>query len=258
MTEPTIGLFVTCVVDQIMPEIGIATVRLLRRTGVQIAFPMAQTCCGQPFFNSGFIPEAIRLAKQTIEILEPFPTVVLPSGSCTTMIRVEYPHLLKSDQEWLQRAKALAEKTFELTEYLTKIGLSFPASDGVPPTVTYHDSCHMARHLGLRDEPRNLLTKSGCQIHEMSSSEQCCGFGGLFSVRMPEVSEAMTVEKLQQAADTQTAFLVTSDPGCLMQMKRFAGKNDNSKTPNSKKTDSQKPIHIAQLLEERTRVQPEE
>ena len=150
-----IALCVTCIVDQAMPEIGVATVKLLRRAGYQVDFPQAQTCCGQPFFNSGFKDEAAKLAMRVIEIFEPYETVVLPSGSCTTMIRVEYPHLLHDRPKWYYRAVKLAEKTFELSEFLAKHSHWQPAkSEG--PTVTYHDSCHMCRMLGLKDEPEPL------------------------------------------------------------------------------------------------------
>ncbi len=234
------ALLVTCLVDQLMPEVGVATVKLLRRAGVQLDFPRDQTCCGQPFFNSGFRPEAVRLAKRTIEIFEGQEIVVLPSGSCTAMIRVEYPHLFEDAPAWAARARALAAKTYELSEFLVQ-KIKWMPEAGETAQVTYHDSCHACRLLGLKEEPRRLLEGSGCEIREMSESDRCCGFGGLFSARMPEVSNAMTREKLAQAETTGATTLVSIDPGCLMQMQGLAEKA------------GVQPVHLATLLEARTR-----
>lgn len=232
MTPNRVALFVTCIVDQIMPEIGVASTRLLRRAGFEVEFPLAQTCCGQPFFNSGFREQARPLAQRTIDMLEPYDAVVIPGGSCTSMIRVEYPHLLENDLRWYYAARRLANKTFELSEFLGKLEgegwlsaiegeiiTSANHEGGSRPLVTYHDSCHMNRILGLRDEPRRLLEAVGYTISEMQESDRCCGFGGVFSIRMPEVSNAMTKEKLDQAQATTATTIVTADPGCLMQMR---------------------------------------
>jgi L-lactate dehydrogenase complex protein LldE len=213
-----IALFVTCLVDQIMPDVGVATVRLLRRAGYTVEFPLEQTCCGQPLFNSGFRDQAAKLAKRTIEIFEGYEAVVAPSGSCTTMIRAEYLHLLDSS-EWHDRARALANKTYELSEFLTHQAQWTPPVNPKAPRVTYHDSCHMNRMLHLKQEPRALLSAAGCELVEMRDPERCCGFGGLFSIRMPEVSNAMTAEKLSRAQAADSDILVTADPGCLMQMR---------------------------------------
>ena len=236
-----VALCVTCLVDMVLPEVGVATVQLLRRAGYAVDFPEAQTCCGQPFFNSGFRGEAIELAKRTVEIFEEYEAVVLPSGSCTTMIRVEYPHLLEDLPAWHHRAKKLAAKTYELSQFLTHHAQWEPTAASLAPTVTYHDSCHMCRLLGLKQEPRQLLECAGCRVHEMTESDRCCGFGGLFSVRMPEISNAMTGEKLRQATDTDAKVLVTADPGCLMQMRGLAA------------GASVRVEHIATVLEEVTR-----
>jgi L-lactate dehydrogenase complex protein LldE len=249
-TPQLVALCVTCIGDQLMPKVGVATVKVLRRAGREVAFPAGQTCCGQPFFNSGFRQQAADLARRTIEIFEPYDAVVVPSGSCTTMMRVEYPHLLEDSPEWRQRAQRLAEKTFELSEFLvhqvgwdpsTRLPQTSEVSNEPPAEVTYHDSCHMRRLLNLRDEPRELLNAAGCSLHEMEDSERCCGFGGLFSLRMPEVSGAMTAEKLRQAAAGDAKTLVTADPGCLMQMRGLAG------------DDGPSVEHLAVVLEEMTR-----
>ena len=242
MTQPKrVALCVTCLVDQVLPEVGVATVQLLRRAGYAVDFPEAQTCCGQPFFNSGFRGEAADLAKRTVEIFEAYEAVVLPSGSCATMIKVEYPHLLEQWPEWYDRATKLAAKTYELSEFLIHQAKWEPEGVSETINVTYHDSCHMCRLLGVRNEPRQLLESAGGRVSEMSESDRCCGFGGLFSVRMPEVSNAMTAEKLHQASDSGADVLVTSDPGCLTQMRGLA------------EGSSVKVEHIATVLEEMTR-----
>ncbi|MEZ4767232.1 MAG: (Fe-S)-binding protein [Caldilineales bacterium] len=231
MTAPQrVALFVTCLVDQILPDIGVATVRLLRQAGYEVVFPEEQTCCGQPFFNSGFRKEARALAQRMIAIFEPYDRVVAPSGSCVTMVRAEFPHLFEDDPDWHERARRLAAKTYELSEFLVHVaGWQPPPQRGDEPErvarITYHDSCHMNRLLHLKAEPRQLLRAAGYQIDEMRESDRCCGFGGLFSVRMPEVSNAMTEEKLRQAAEADAPTIVTCDPGCLMQMRGLASDN---------------------------------
>ncbi len=242
MSRPKqVALCATCLVDQVLPEVGVATVKLLRRSGCQVDFPSGQTCCGQPFFNSGFRRQAIELAKHTIETFERADAVVLPGGSCTAMIRLEYPGLLEEWPEWRDRAQELADKTFELSQFLAHQAPLKIVPQSSAPTVTYHDSCHMCRHLGVREEPRQLLRQAGCSVSEMEESDRCCGFGGLFSLRMPEISNAMTAEKLRQAGETSGETLITSDPGCLLQMRGMSSGN------------GMRIEHLAILLEELTR-----
>lgn len=226
-----IALFVTCIVDQALPEVGVATARLLRRAGFEVDFPQAQTCCGQPFFNSGYHPQARDLARRTVELLDPYAAIVLPSGSCTTMIRQEYPHLLASNPPWYYAAKRVAAKTYELSEFLGKFAPDFLNNeqltmDNEQKAITYHDSCHMNRMLGIKDAPRGALAAAGFTIHEMVESERCCGFGGLFSIKMPEVSNAMTAEKIRQAQEKAVPVIVTADPGCLLQMRGMVRQED--------------------------------
>lgn len=232
---------VTCMVDQVMPEVGVAAVKLLRRAGYTVEFPTGQTCCGQPFFNSGFRDQAAGLARRTVALFEDYAAVVLPGGSCAAIIRAEYPHLLADRPDWHERALALARKTFELSEFLVHQADWQPLGAPRAPRVTYHDSCHMNRLLGLKAEPRTLLAAVGCTLVEMDESDRCCGFGGVFSIRMPEVSNAMTNEKLRRAAATGTDVLVTSDPGCLMQMRGLA------------RQAGVRAEHLAVVLEELTR-----
>lgn len=228
-------------VDQVMPEVGVATVKLLRRAGYKVEFPVDQTCCGQPFNNSGFRSRAVQLAQRTIEIFEDYAAVVLPGGSCAAMMRKEYPHLLAAWPVWYERAQALAAKTFELSEFLVNQAAWQPQAVPDAPRVTYHDSCHMNRLIGISAEPRALLTAAGCTLVEMDEPGRCCGFGGVFSIRLPEVSNVMTEEKLRRAAATETDLLVASDPGCLMQMRGLVHKT------------GVRVEHLAIVLEELTR-----
>ncbi len=236
-----VALFVTCLVDQALPEIGVATLRLLRRAGYSVDFPEEQTCCGQPFLNSGFRRQAVDLAKRTVEIFEKYEAVVLPGGSCTATVVTDYPSLLAEWPDWRSRAQELAGKTYELSQFLVNQAQWKPTAVSPARKVTYHDSCHMNRRLHLQKEPRQLLESAGCQVYEMMESDRCCGFGGIFCVRMPEVSNAMTAEKLRQAVDTDANVLVTADPGCLIQMRGLA------------QGISLRVEHIATILEELTR-----
>ena len=233
-----VAIFVTCLVDQMFPEVGVAAVKLLRRNGFEVAFPERQTCCGQPFYNSGFLPEAKKLARQTIEIIEDFSAVVIPGGSCTGMMVKEYVHLFKDDPDWQARARDAAGKCFELSDFLVANVVLHPnGSESI--LVTYHDSCHMLRMMGIKDQPRRLLEQVGCEVLEMEESERCCGFGGLFSIRMRQVSQAMTGTKLNRAASSGAQVLVTSDTGCLMQMRA-----------NQSPDDPLRIEHLAVVLEE--------
>ena len=237
----TVQLFTTCLVDQVYPEIGAATVRLLRSAGLKVVYPEKQVCCGQPFYNSGFSDEGRKLARQTIEALQDAEAVVIPSGSCTTMFRHEYPKLFSDDPEWLTRAQSLAERTFELTEFLSGLPSLFAGQDRVDRgTVTYHDSCHMNRFLGIKEPPRQQLRAAGYQIQEMEESEVCCGFGGVFYARMPEISQAMAKHKLTLAGLSGAPLVATADPGCLMRMQQ-----EGDRTVEIR--------HVAILLEEALR-----
>lgn len=214
--SPSVGLFVTCLVDLTRPSVGFAALRLLERAGAQVVVPQNQTCCGQPAYNSGDFANARTIARHVIEAFEDFDHVVAPSGSCAGMIRVHYPDLFKDDAKWLARAKDLAGRTFELTQYLaTHLDQSQPAPD-FPHTVAYHDSCASRRELGVVDEPRALLQAApGLELKELADVETCCGFGGLFSVKFPDVSGAITDNKAQMVEDTGADVLVGADLGCL-------------------------------------------
>lgn len=217
--QPTIALFVTCLVDLTRPSVGFAALRLLERAGAKVVVPENQTCCGQPAYNSGDFKDARAIAQDVIIAFEGFDHVVAPSGSCAGMISMHYPTLFKDDPEWRARAEDLAGRTFELTQYLAEhldlneISATFDAS------VVYHDSCASRREMGVVDQPRKLLaTVDGVSLKEMADTETCCGFGGLFSIKFPDVSGDIVDKKSQLIEDTGADVLVGADLGCLVNM----------------------------------------
>jgi L-lactate dehydrogenase complex protein LldE len=214
-----VALFATCLVDQFFPEVGLATLRVLERLGVRAEFPPGQTCCGQPFFNLGHREEARAVARHTLAVLEAYDAVVLPSGSCTSMVRVFFPDLFEPGDPLRARMEALAAKTFELSQFLVqRLGVASVAAsfDG---SVAYHDGCHCLRELRVRDEPRRLLASvAGCRVVEMEGSDACCGFGGTFSVKFAAVSSAMVADKVAAIEATGASCVVSTDSSCLMQI----------------------------------------
>ncbi len=218
-SPPNVALFVTCLVDLFRPAVGFAAVKLLEDAGCTVTVPRSQTCCGQPAYNSGDRADAADIVRQTLPVLEPFDYVVVPSGSCGAMIRHHWPALLQNDPDQSRRATAIAEKTWELTQFLTDVrGVrSVDASyDGV---AAYHDSCSGLRELGVRDQPRKLLRSvAGLEVRELGAPEECCGFGGLFAVKYPEISGRMVSDKADDIVATGADTLLAGDLGCLMNM----------------------------------------
>jgi L-lactate dehydrogenase complex protein LldE len=213
-----VGLFVTCLVDMIRPSVGFATAKLLEDVGCIVEVPR-QSCCGQPAFNSGDRNTTADIARQVITAFAPFDYVVAPSGSCAGTIKVHYPELFHGDPNWRPRAEALAEKTWELTSFLVDVcGVSkVPAR--LEATATYHDSCSGLRELGVHSQPRQLLaTVQGLQLTEMGDANVCCGFGGTFCVKYPEVSNAIVAKKTAAITATGAGLLLAGDLGCLMNM----------------------------------------
>ncbi len=210
---------VTCLGDMFYPTVGVAIVRLLRRLGVSVDFPAGQTCCGLPLFNSGYHREATRVARRTVPLFKHSEHVIVPSGSCAWMIKKEYPGLLKDDPAGFQEAQSLAARTYELSQFLVKkLGVTKLTST-LRGRVTYHDSCHLLRGLGEAEAPRTLLRSlDGVELVELPGADQCCGFGGSFSVRLPEVSSSILDRKLANVEATGADCLVACDAGCLMQM----------------------------------------
>ncbi len=214
-----VSLFVTCLVDQLWPAIGASTVEVLRRVGCAIEFNERQTCCGQPAFNTGYRADARAMAEHFIEVFEQTPAdaIVSPSGSCTAMVR-HYEDLFE-DEHWRTRARAVAERTWELSDFLVNrlgiddVGASFSGR------LTWHDACHGLRELGLKEESRRLLRKvRGAELIELPNAETCCGFGGTFSVKYPEISTAMVDQKIAAIEAAGVAAVIALDASCLIQI----------------------------------------
>ncbi len=236
-----VALFVTCLVDQLAPEAGVAAVRLLDAAGCRVAFPEAQSCCGQPALNTGEPEAAAILARHFVEVFEPYEAVVTPSGSCAAMVHHWYPRIL--DGAWAERAESVAARTYELTSFLVDeldaadvIGRAAPLDRGV--TVTMHDACHGLRVLGLKTAGRRLLEAAGAEVVEMAEPEQCCGFGGTFAAKHGEISAPMADDKLAQAAATGARYVAACDSGCLLHL-----------TGRRRRTgQGPEPVHVAELL----------
>jgi L-lactate dehydrogenase complex protein LldE len=220
MVEPgkRVALFVTCLVDFFRPSVGFASVKLLEDAGCIVDVPQ-QSCCGQPAYNSGDRDIARAMAAQVIDAFESYDFVVAPSGSCAGMLKVHYPELFHGDPNWLPRAEAFADKTYELLSFLVDV-LGVAKVDVVcESTVTYHDSCSGLRELGVRVAPRRLLgTVSGLTIKEMRDADVCCGFGGTFCVKYPDISNAIVGKKAANITATGAEMLLAGDLGCLMNM----------------------------------------
>ena len=226
-----VALFVTCVNDTLYPETGKAVVRLLERLGVEVDFPMGQTCCGQAQFNTGYPRLAEPLARRYAEVFEGYDAIVTPSGSCCAFVRDVHPRFgFASDS---------LPPTYELTEFLVDVLKTTDVGAYYPHTVTYHPTCHGLRMLGLGDRPRDLLERvEGLELVELPGAEECCGFGGTFSVKNPDVSVAMGTDKVQNAVSTGAEVLCAADNSCLMHIGGVA----------SRLKVGIRPVHIAEIL----------
>ncbi len=215
--RPRVALFVTCLVDLYRPSVGFAALRLLERAGCEVVVPRTQTCCGQPAYNSGDRADARDLARRVIEEFLPYEHIVVPSGSCAGMIRHHYPALFADDPQERARAERLAAKTHELVSFLTDVlGVERVEAqyDGV---VAYHDSCSGLRELGIRDQPRRLLASvRGLTLKELAEPDVCCGFGGTFCVKYPDISTRMVADKVRDVTATGADTLLAGDLGCLL------------------------------------------
>lgn len=214
--SPQVALYVTCLVDVMRPSVGFAAIQLLQQAGCEVVVPKTQTCCGQPAYNSGDKTNAITMAKQLIEQFQSYEYVVVPSGSCAGMIKAHYPSLL-DDEQWQQKAQALAAKTFELTEFLADIiALPIHAAE-YAGKVCYHDSCAGLRELAIKQQPRQLLQQvPGLQLQELEQAEVCCGFGGLFCMKYPDISSHMGSRKIDDITACDADTLLAGDLGCLL------------------------------------------
>ncbi|UFJ38934.1 (Fe-S)-binding protein [Brevibacillus humidisoli] len=212
-----VSLFITCLADVFFPEVGKSVVEVLERQGVEVDFPQAQTCCGQPAYNSGYQREAKEAAKQMIKAFASSQYVVAPSGSCAAMIRHYYPRLFEQEPEWRNQAEELAKKTYEFSEFLVRVLGAAELDACYPATAAYHQSCHMCRGLGIQEEPLKLLQSvEGLEQKELPYAQDCCGFGGTFASKMSSISEAMVDEKIRHLEETEASLLIGSDMGCLM------------------------------------------
>ncbi len=218
----TVGLFVTCLIDTVRPSVGFASLNLLEKAGCEVVVPKSQTCCGQPAFNSGDDQGTARIAQQVIESFSSFDYVVVPSGSCAAMIKRHFIEVFVDQPDWLEKARALADKTHELLSFLVDYCHYEPADIQWQGSFTYHDSCSGLRELNVYQQPRQLLSKlKGLKHQPLTNSTECCGFGGTFCVKYPEISNAIVCEKVEHILATDAELVLGGDMGCLM---NIAGK----------------------------------
>ncbi len=220
VTEPRrqkVGLFATCLVDLTRPVVGFAAAQLIEQAGYEVIVPKAQTCCGQPAYNSGDAGDAKAIACQVIEAFDELDYLVAPSGSCAGMIKAHYPILLADDPIWANRATSLSDKTYELTQFLHDVAHAATINTRWSTKVTYHDSCSGLREMSIKAQPRNLMNRvDGLSIIEADDVEACCGFGGLFSVKYPDISGNMVDAKAVAIENTGADLLLGGDLGCLI------------------------------------------
>jgi len=234
-------LFGTCLVDTFFPEVGEATVRLLRRFGVDPVFPKGQTCCGQPAFNAGYDADARSVARHFLSVFDGADPIVTPSGSCAAMVKHHYPELFRDDPRMLEKARRAGERMYELSQFLVRVAKAHEAGLRGKGTVTYHSSCHLTRSLGVREEPLALLASlKGATFVPMPDAARCCGFGGTFMAKLPEISCALAEEKAASIAATGADTVTGCDSGCLM---NIADAMERRGTPV-------RVAHLAQLLAE--------
>jgi L-lactate dehydrogenase complex protein LldE len=239
-----VGLLVTCLVDLVRPRIGFAALTLLESAGYEVHVPRAQTCCGQPGFNSGDRASARALAEKLIAEFEGFDYVVAPSGSCAGMVKTHYSDLFPGEGSWLARVEALAEKTWELSDFLVNVACVEALPGDFSGSVTYHDSCSGLRELGVKTQPRRLLAKlAGVELREMRDCETCCGFGGTFSIKFGDISAAMADAKCERIAESGADAVVLGDLGCMLNIEGRLRRRGDTRT---------RVLHIAEVLSGRT------
>ena len=237
-----VALFVTCIVDQVFPQVGIAITEVLERLGYQVHFPEAQTCCGQPAFNSGYREEARKIARHFLHVFRDSEFIIVPSGSCTSMISHHFADLFEHDPTLLAEAHALESRVWEFSRFLLEVAGVEDVGARFDGVVTYHDSCHALRELHIKAGPRKLLANvRGLTLTEMEAAEECCGFGGTFSIKFPEVSGAMARTKIDSIQKTGASTIVSIDSSCLMQLQ---GVIDRAGLPI-------RTLHLAEVLASR-------
>lgn len=220
-----VSIFVTCIVDQLFPKVGIAMADVLERIGYQVDFREEQTCCGQPAFNSGYREDACRVAEHFVKVFRDADFVVVPSGSCTSMITHHYHDIFPGDSNMHEEVEYLAPRVWEFSRFLLEVAKVDDVGARFDGVVTYHDSCHALRELRVKQGPRQLLSKvKGLTLREMSIPEECCGFGGTFSIKFPEVSGGMARTKIESILQTGASTVVSIDSSCLMQLQGVIGR----------------------------------
>jgi len=235
-----VGLFVTCLVDLMRPRIGFAALKLLEAAGCEVVVPEAQTCCGQPGYNSGARAAAKALARKVLGEFSAFDYVVAPSGSCAGMIRTHYPELFRDAPDELERVRDLCERTYELTDFLANVARLGAVPGNLKSTVTYHDSCSGLRELAIKNQPRQLLAKvPGLRLIEMEEAETCCGFGGTFAVKFGEISTHIAERKCANIAACGADAVVLGDLGCMLNIEGRLRRRGDAKT---------KVLHVAEVL----------
>ncbi|WP_274307504.1 (Fe-S)-binding protein [Solibacillus daqui] len=211
-----VTLFATCLVEMFQGDVGKATVELLERLGCEIEFPTSQVCCGQPAYNSGYVEQSKKTMQNMINAFEKAEYVVTPAGSCAYMFK-EYPHIFKDDPQWENRAQQLADKTYELTDFIVNVLKVENVGARLTGKATFHTSCHMTRLLGIKTPPMTLLKHvEGLEFVELPGKERCCGFGGTFAVKMGNISGQMVEEKVCNVEETEADILIGADAGCLL------------------------------------------
>ena len=235
-----VGLFVTCLVDLMRPSIGFAAIRLLEAGGAEVYVPPGQTCCGQPGYNSGDRAGAKALATRVLDQFEACDYLVAPSGSCSGMIKTHYADVFRDDRELLGRSEALAAKTWELTSFLTDVLRLESVPGSLAATITYHDSCAGLREMGVKRQPRALLARvPGLRLTEMKECENCCGFGGTFSIKFGEIATRLAENKCEQIAGTGAEALVLGDLGCMLNIEGRLRRRGDTRT---------RVLHVAEVL----------
>jgi L-lactate dehydrogenase complex protein LldE len=238
--KPRVAFFVTCLVDLVRPGIGFSAIKLLEQAGCTVDVPAAQTCCGQPGYNSGDSAVARMLAKQVLQAFEHYDYVVLPSGSCAATIRGDYPELFKDDPDLRARFDALGARTYELTDFLVNVMQVTSLDSRFVGKVTYHDSCAGLRYMGVKTQPRQLLALvPGVELAEMKDCEQCCGFGGTFSLKYGEVSSAIVEDKCRNIQASGAAVVAGGDLGCILNIEGRLRRTGDETT---------RVLHVAQIL----------
>ncbi len=233
-----VSLFIPCITDQFFPEVGVATAKLLGKFGVTVEYPPDQTCCGQPAFNSGYHNDARILAQRFLNIFSSAEYIVAPSGSCVSMVKVFYEYL-DLPRDSAQTLVEMKSKIFELSEFLVDVLHVENTGASFPHKVTYHDSCHLLRELKVADAPRRLIANiGGIQFQELGDSTRCCGFGGTFAVKFPELSVAMGEDKAKSILESGAEYVVACDSSCLLHIEGILRRLDMKA----------KTMHIAELL----------